>query len=158
LGTSAFYYDGKQFSGFSDRGINVAAVDPISHALLAPLDGFNTFNNPAEWGRLIDFVNRMPDRSVLMFAVEDEGGLTEGSRGGCGGTGYAPGSPDGDFCCQQLNGASVENGRKLLESLGSTQIRNYCYRNSWSMIAVKGVGRMDEVLTRSSFAKASWRP
>jgi hypothetical protein len=43
-----------------------------------------------------------------------------------------------------------KNGLGVLEALGSTQIRSYCFWDSWAMITLKGEGRVrDEELGRA---------
>lgn len=75
---------------------------------------------------MIAFLNSLSNGTVVLLAVADEAGLNEN-----------------DSCTllpfQQF--PQVEAGLKALEALGSTQIRSFCYRYSWSMVLVKGEGR-----------------
>ena len=57
-----------------------------------------------------------------MIAVDDEAGLNHFDS------------------CTFLSYSWVQAGLAELEALGATQIRSYCYRASWAMVAVKGEG------------------
>jgi Divergent InlB B-repeat domain/Interleukin-like EMT inducer len=61
--------------------------------------------------------------SLVLLSVADEAGLNLLNS-----------------CNQYSGSACFENGIAALEALGSTQIRSYCFRDSWAMIAVKGAG------------------
>jgi hypothetical protein len=162
FGRSFFWHDGKELEGlgFRNRGINVASINLSTLKPLHPVQNFDTYSddppNHPNWTRLNEFLNSLPDKTLVMLAVEDEAGLTSGGTGGCGGYNYSPESPEAPTCCKPLTGPRIEEGRKVIESLGSTLIRNYCYRNSWSMISVKGEGMKDEALTRSGKAISSY--
>lgn len=60
-----------------------------------------------------------------MIAVADEAGLNQ----------FPPAS------CTHLSNSCIEPFFQKLEQLGSKQIRNYCYQNSWVMVSVKGEGQ-----------------
>lgn len=156
FGAASFAYSDKAFDGSPSRGFNIAVVDRSAKSLLHPIKRFDTWSpsSNAVWTNLAEFIQSIPTGGVVMLAVEDEAGLTDGAHGGCGGTGFAPEKPGASTCCQLLTAPEIESARRAIESLGSTEIRNYCYHNSWSMISVKGEGKKSETLTRSGQAKS----
>ncbi|MBI2833801.1 MAG: hypothetical protein HYX76_05175 [Acidobacteria bacterium] len=107
------------------RGFNVAVVDATTGDPLEPVVSFDTWltrTSGEDMREVIDYLNGLPDGVLVMIAVGDEAGLTNFDS------------------CTRLNYAWVDEGYLALEALGSTQIRGYCYRNSWAMIAIKGQG------------------
>jgi hypothetical protein len=76
----------------------------------------------------VDFIERQPTGSIIMVAVADEAGLNVAQS--CRSNGYA----------------WTVRAYAALEALGARRIRNYCWRNSYSLIAVKGEGLKDEQL------------
>lgn len=133
-GQAIFYKDGTAFHtgpGYNGgwRGFNIAAINSANGELLHPVKSFDTWagrTSGTEMRRMIDYINGLPDRTLLLIAVSDEAGLNDWSS------------------CSLYLTRHNEDGIKLLESLGSTLIRGICYRSSWSMIAVKGEGKKDE--------------
>jgi hypothetical protein len=71
---------------------------------------------------MVNFLNSVPNGRMLMIAVADEAGLNY------------------DQSCTRFPYTWVTNAIQTLEALGSTQIRNYCFWDSWAMITVKGEG------------------
>jgi hypothetical protein len=109
------------------RGFNVAEVDPVTGQVLRQ-ETYDTYSNDDEKNEMVADLDGLPDRRMLMIAVGDEAGLTHYSNP-----------------CEPLPSASVTNLIQALEALGSTKINStktneYCYRDSWAMIAVKGEG------------------
>jgi hypothetical protein len=112
------------------------ALDPITGAELSPPQNFDTYitrsqcaaNDPnAPMYAMVNFLNTLPDGTVVMISVADEAGLNQ------------------NLSCNRFSTSSCyENGYTALEALGSTQIRSYCFRDSWAIIAVKGQGALAE--------------
>jgi hypothetical protein len=106
------------------RGFNIAVIDPCTNTIVQPVRHFDTYNSAHNGGpelnQLISFLDSVPPGTFLMIAVADDAGLTD--------------FPPND--CAQL--PANEPLLQRLEALGSTKIRTYCYRNSWTTIAVKG--------------------
>jgi hypothetical protein len=111
------------------RGFSVAAIDLCTGELLQPVQTFDTWgtrNTGVAMNAMISFLNGLPTGTLVLIAVCDEAGLTVF---------------DG---CTHLPHPWVEAGYQALEALGSTQIRNYCYRDSWAMVSIKGEGQARE--------------
>lgn len=108
------------------RGFNIAVIDPCTNTLIQPVQHFDTYNaahnGGPELNQLISFLDSIPIGAFVMIAVADDAGLTD----------FPPNN------CTQL--PANEPLLQRLETLGSTKIRNYCFRNSWAMIAVNGTG------------------
>src|SRR5262249_29457802 len=68
----------------------------------------------------IAFLHGLPPGTVMLIAVGDEAGLNN------------------DNSCTHLLFTWVGEIIQALEALGSMQISNYCYQDSWELIAVKG--------------------
>ena len=82
-----------------------------------------------EMNALIAFLDAVPEGQLILLAACDDVGLNVG------------------FSCDNLAHTWVEAGMQALEALGSTMIRDYCFRNSWAMAAIKGQGvAIDEAL------------
>jgi hypothetical protein len=121
-----FFRDGVSFyrrDGVAGRGFNVAALDPCTQQLVVQnFDTWGSRTTGTAHYQLRDFLQSQPNGTWLLLAVGDEAGLTEFDA------------------CTHLDGAWVEDLYQTLGALGSTRIRDYCYRGSWSMLAVKGAG------------------
>ncbi|MCX5665982.1 MAG: hypothetical protein NT036_02895, partial [Candidatus Omnitrophica bacterium] len=115
---------GGQYGG---RGINIAVLDKYTGIRMEDVRAFDTwlpFGGPHQGHQeLIDYINSLPDGSIISLAVEDEAGLVSPS-----------GTPWFD----------TENLYRTLEGLGSTMIRNVQYQGGWAMIAIKGQGVLAE--------------
>ena len=110
-------------SGVAGRGFNVAAIDRCTGQLREPAQNFDTWGSRdtgAAHNRLRDYLQSLPNGALLLIAVGDEAGLTQFDN------------------CAPLDATYVSNLYQTLEALGSRQIRNYCYRDSWALITVKG--------------------
>jgi hypothetical protein len=118
------------------RGFNIAAIDPTTGRLRDPIMRFDTWGTRSigsAMTEMIDYLDEVPDGTILLIAVGDEAGL------------------NGFDSCTFLGAGHpwVEEGLQVLEGLGSELIRSYCYRDQWSMIAVKGQGvALGEALAR----------
>jgi hypothetical protein len=128
-GSVAFSKDYVQFYGKSGgagggRGFNVALLDKKGN-LSEPVRAFDTWAGPHR--ELVDFLTGIPNGAVVMLAIADEAGITAA-----------------DSC--DASGTIVN----ALVALGSTRIRDYCFRGSWSMIVVKGEGVKSEQLSNSN--------
>ena len=124
------------------RGFNVAAMVPGTDRLIAPITTFDPhtgiFRPPEsrEMAALVDFLEALPSGALILLAVVDEAGLS------------TPG-------CRHKTDHDTQRALQALEALGSRQIRRYCYRDSWAMIAIKGEGAaLDEALSQSGPASA----
>jgi len=127
-GVAAFFRNGSPFhfrrGTDGGRGLNVASLDSHSGEPLAPITSFDLYGGGATTAdTLLKFLADQPDGAVLLFAIADEAGISQGTG------------------CTLKSEGWVESVLQALENLGSHQIRQYCYRNSWSMIAVKGEGQ-----------------
>ena len=167
-GVAEFRRDGKVFHSapgcrHNSRGFSVAAINTKTAELLEPVRVFDTY-----WGTrtgeaaqtmqaMITFLDRLPDGTLVLVAVSDEAGLTYGGDGSVVGVSACLGdTPPGTICCRPLPYSWVRDGKRALESLGATQIQDYCYQNSWSFIAVKGVGSKGENRTVMGEAVVSY--
>jgi hypothetical protein len=116
--------------GCNGRGLSIAAISPITGDLLTypgsleTFDTWNTRTTGSAMANLINFVNSLPDGTILLMSVADEAGFNQ----------FPPAS------CSLSVYPWVQNGITFLQSLGSRQIQNYCYGGSWAMITVKGEG------------------
>ena len=128
------FFNAPGFGG-GGRGFSIAAISIVTGELIQPVRNFDTWatrDSGTAMRDMIEFINSIPDNTLLLIAVGDEAGLNPWpSYGSCG-------VKDNPY---------NEKGKKLLESLGSTLIRKYCYRDVWAMITIKGVGKKDEKLS-----------
>jgi Interleukin-like EMT inducer/Glycosyl hydrolases family 2, TIM barrel domain/IPT/TIG domain len=130
LGVARFFKNGSLFyektgGGGGGRGFNVVAIDPLTGNLLQPAQNFDTWGTRSTgtaMNAMIAFLNGLPNGTLILIAVADEAGLNL------------------DNSCTHISAPWVESGLQTLEALGSQQIRNYCFRNSFAMAAVKGEG------------------
>jgi hypothetical protein len=107
------------------RGFNVAAVDPATGRLRDSIKRFDTWHSRQSGAAMTDmiaYLDDLPDGTLVLIAIGDEAGLNNFSA------------------CSFLSFDWVQEGLQRLEALGSMQIRQYCYGDMWSMIAIKGQG------------------
>lgn len=123
---TAFY--GAQGASGGGYGINVAVVDASTGAIID--SGRNLSTTTVDGGTA--YLNSIPTGRLIMLAVADDARLNIGST------------------CTQRTEAVVQNLLATLEALGSTQIRNYCFRDSWAMITIKGSAVKNEQLNRTT--------
>ena len=130
-GVSRFYDNGQRFyertgGGGGGRGFNVAVIDPCTGKPLQAVQHFDTWVDRNTTGNnmtaMIAFLNSLPTGSMILISVADEAGLNV------------------DLSCNHLNQPWVQAGLQTLQNLGSQQVNNYCYQNSWAMTVVKGQG------------------
>jgi hypothetical protein len=130
-GVARFFRSGALFyekigGGGGGRGFNVAVIDENTGEVILPVRNFDTWGTRttgAAMSTMIAFLNSIPKGRLILIAVADDTGLTL------------------DNSCTKFPYPWVESGLQALEALGSRQIRNYCFQNSWAMIAVKGEGQ-----------------
>jgi len=123
--------------GGGGRGFNVAAISPTTGELIYPVKNFDTYasrEDGKQMKAMIDFINSLPNGTLLLIAVADEAGLNTWPVGIL---------PPYTSCTSKVNPYN-EQGKQLLEALGSTMIRKYCYRYHWAMITIKGSGKLAE--------------
>lgn len=105
----------------------MAAFDTCTGTLRQPVQHFDTFSTRDSGAGLNDmniFLDNLPNGSLVLIAVADEAGLNTFPPNDCG----------------HLANVYVEPFFQRIESLGGHQIRNYCYQNSYALVAVKGEG------------------
>jgi beta-glucanase (GH16 family) len=119
-GTPFHYRRGKD----GGRGFNIAAMDTRTGEPIRPITAFDIYGGQqAAADAMVRFLDDLPDGTLILIAIADEAGLN--AEGSC--------KPSGTAWANEIIQA--------LENLGSRLVRDYCYRNSWSMIAFKGEGR-----------------
>jgi hypothetical protein len=96
------------------------------------------------------FINSLPTGSIILAAVDDDAGLTTDSFD------CLPSPTPGSVCCRPLMNVSAQGIQRLFESLGATQLRRYCFRNSYAIITIKGVGVVGEQLINATDAVVSY--
>jgi hypothetical protein len=133
---SVFLRDGQVLASLS-RGFNVAAINPDTGQLLGPVMMFDTWgsrNVGTAMNAMVDYLDAVPNGALLLIAVHDEAGLTFDAFS------CLPNPPPGSICCTHNGFPWSERGMRALEALGAREIRRYCYRNSYALIAFKGEG------------------
>jgi hypothetical protein len=133
---AAFHRDGvtlyaRRGGAGGGRGFNAVALDATSGIVIDGPRNFETWGTQrvgTAMNAFVDFLERQPNGAIVMIAIGDEGGLNVAQS--C--------SPNGYPWTQRAYAA--------LEALGARLIRNYCWRHSYSLIAVKGEGAKDEQL------------
>jgi hypothetical protein len=122
-GSTSFYR--RTGGGGGGRGFNVAVIDRITGELIGQVRNFDTWGSRSsgtDMNAMIGVLDAAPTGALLLIGVGDEAGLNAFDS------------------CTRLAGSWVEQALQRLESLGATQIRQYCYRDSWSLLTVKGEG------------------
>jgi hypothetical protein len=137
-GVARFYDCGRPFyqmngGGGGGRGFNVVALDPASGTPVRPATNYDTWltrsacaaNDPgAAMFGLVAYLNAVPAGSLVLLAVADDAGLNQDNS-----------------CAPFAASSCFQAGLAALQALGSQQIGNYCFRNSWALVAVKGQGQ-----------------
>jgi hypothetical protein len=141
-GGALFYNGAGNVDLERNRSFNIVTVDTATGDVVGPVRNFDTWltaGTGTEMRKMMLYLDSIPNGKLIMIAVRDEAGLT-----------YAPPSE-----CTKLAFPWVDSAITMLESMGSTMIRNYCFRNSWAMITVKGTGiARDEQLKNNVVAAA----
>jgi hypothetical protein len=133
-------YIGRGASIDGGRGFNIAAINPSTGRLYdhpqAQFDGIQRFDTWASRSLgtagllMLDYLNSLPNGTILLIAVADEAGLNNFSS------------------CTFQNLTWVTDVRNAMQALGSTQLNSYCYNYNWAMITIKGQGvALHEALT-----------
>jgi hypothetical protein len=139
LKSGSIFYQ-KTGGGGGGRGFNVAVIDPDSGAVIEPGKNFDTWytrSDGSAMNQLIAYLNSIPNGRLILLSVADEAGLNAYDA------------------CNRWPYSWVGAALQTLEALGSTQIRNYCYRDSWAAIVVKGEGTFrSEQLGKAAEASA----
>jgi hypothetical protein len=146
LGFGMFTRDGESFyfkSGGAGggRGIAVAHVDLSTGELVGAVQTFDTWSTQstgAEMSALIAHLDAIPDGALVLVAVGDEAGLNRG------------------FSCASNGFPWTSDGIRALEALGAQRIADYCFRDSWSLIAITGSGAVAEGLASGVEVTASY--
>jgi hypothetical protein len=125
------------------RGFNIAAINPSTGKLRDPIrtfDTWNTRNTGTDLMAMVAYLDSVPNGTILLISAGDELGLNE--------------FPPSD--CAFLPFPFVGTALQKLQALGSTRIQDYCYRDQWAMIAIKGQGTaLAESLSRDGDAASS---
>jgi len=107
------------------RGISVVVLDPHSGEVIAK-KSFDTFASPQQSDSLVLFLNQQPAGALILAGVRDDGANN-----------------------------LTEQARQAFRALGSTEISNLQYRQSWAFIAQKGSGLLAEQRTTGGDGAAS---
>lgn len=162
LGSAVFKKNGVAFAGrapnvtaslWSGRGFNFVIIDPLNGEMIGSIARFDTYLSRSvgtDISAMSAFVNGLPNGVIILIGVEDEAGLTSDNIS------CLPNPVPGSVCCRPLGFSWTENLQRLFESLGATQLRRYCYRNSYAFIVVKGEGAKSEQLVNATQAIASY--
>jgi hypothetical protein len=133
-GIAKFYKDkaltyAKYGGAGGGRGFNVLAIQPTTGEPVQLHKNFDTWVtrgncDPATSAMvaLTNFLNSLPNGTLILIAVGDEAGLTQSHL-----------QP-----CVRIPATCIDQGIATLQALGSAQIQNYCYWDSWAMVTVKG--------------------
>jgi hypothetical protein len=137
------FYDEPGCTNSGGRGFNVAAISPANGNVIGSVQNFDTYGgntngtfDPNVAASMISFINGQPTGTILLIAVGDDAGLT-----------YDTYSPQGSSCTPYAVSANVYSA---LEGLGATEIQHYCFRDSYSLIAIKAQGAVAEQLVHDS--------
>ena len=108
------------------RGFNIAAINPCTGVLIQPAQTYDTWGSThmgdgSKFCEISSFLDSLPTGTLVMMAVADEAGLN-----------------NFDVCTLQGHSCIGPFLQKLTVEYHSTMISQYCYRNSWAMISVKG--------------------
>jgi hypothetical protein len=126
--------------GGGGRGFNVATADPDTGAIIDPGRNFDTWGGgaPAK-DALVAYLAAIPNGQLVMLAVADEAGLNiEPAR-----------------ACEMRTDAATVAVVGAIRALGSALIGSYCWRSSWAMVVIKGLGPpLAEDLQRTEEARA----
>ncbi|NCC52810.1 MAG: hypothetical protein EOM20_16565 [Spartobacteria bacterium] len=150
-GHSVFRRDGEIVHaayGAAGQGLNVLAYDLDWGARITLGKRFNTYasrKTGVAHADLINYINALPSGSLIMISACDDAGLTYW-QGEDAEPPYFPGWDQDEV----LHYAWASNVVNLMKSLGSVQIDNYTYQDSWSMVAIKGQGLLHEQISASA--------
>ncbi len=131
-----FYKNGSLFyrrtgGGGGGRGFTVVAINPLDGELLHPVMNFDTWftrTTGSAASALVTFLRSLPPGTLVLIAVGDEAGLNL------------------DNSCSRFPFSWVSSVLNELTGLGSQQVLNYCFRNSWALAVYKGQGQAREAL------------
>ena len=109
------------------RGLNVVVLEGQFYQVLAT-DCFDTDGDESESARFVKLVEKQQNGSVIAIAVFDDAAAR-----------------------------LTTEAKQTIQSLGSTKIQQLCFRDSWSMVAIKGYqGEIQESLSTSSQAHCTF--
>ena len=153
-GYAEAYRNGEQLFLVINRGFNVLAINPVTGEPLEPtkvrsFDTYITRSSGQDMRAMIAYLNSLPDHTIIFIGVVDDAGLTLDSFT------CLPDTTPESVCCKPFVFQWTEDGKRALEQLGATMIRNYCFRNSWGMVTVKGEGKR---MSSCTFAPQSHFP
>ena len=132
--TATFTLDGANVHSLSGgqsggRGINLGILDTSTGIRLSSVNSYDTWVNVGNFTPLTTALQSLPNGSVYMIAVADEGGFADG-----------PGSTS------QRTTSSVTTFVNLMKSYGSTKVDKVLFWDSWAVIGVKGQGILSEAI------------
>lgn len=121
-GPATFEIDGKTVysrmgGDYGARGFNIAVLDDNTGLRMREYRHFDTWYVPSRHNDLVNYLNSLPNGSIVLLAIADHGGM---------------------------NYAQAGATRTLLQSWGSTMIGNVSGNNTWAMITIKGQGVLAE--------------
>lgn len=97
-------------AGIHLRGHHIVALSPVTQAIIAGPRYFDTYASAAAADSLGAFIEALPLRTLVLAGIRDEGSVN-----------------------------MTERAYRALESLGSSKARQVGFRDSWAMIAQKGL-------------------
>lgn len=133
-GVAKFFKDGAAFyskigGGGGGRGFNVAALDPNTGELLQEPQNFDTWiNGCSAMQDMLSYLDSVPNGALLIIAVADEAGINQWDS------------------CGPRSLPCLETFLQGIQTLGSTKIRSYCYRDSYVLLSSKNEGVVGEQL------------
>ncbi|KAA3616106.1 MAG: T9SS C-terminal target domain-containing protein [Calditrichaeota bacterium] len=109
------------------RGHNFIALDPATQEVISGPFNFDTFASQAAADSMAEIIENLPERAILLIGIHDEGSV-----------------------------AMTERALQALELYGSSLASDVGFRDSWSMIGVKGMlpGMASELLIKNGLGQA----
>ncbi len=139
-----FWGDGGHQDGA--RSFSIAVINPSDGTAYEPVRTFDTYytrEDGSESAAMLEFLNGIPDGKLVLIVVADDAGLT-----------YYHDEVDAASDCTPIPDYGGPALVDALEALGSTLIRDYCFRESWAFATITGTGSaLDEDLAQAGPAR-----